>query len=299
MLVPTLAACNGGGKGGAGTTEPIETQPPVVEYHCSVENLTVLEGSPDMNGILITGGSSFINIGTITAPEGTNVGRLVLLHWGGCKGHHYADPNDNKKGMVHDADAAQTTHPHDVTIGKIDATGMKRVGNLPDVDKSALTVAAGYNVTVDEIVVKDSCYAVAITGGDMGYEFAKDQSLKEKGVTGIHIKKITATEMRSAGIYMLGYPGFIQEKYVYPEMKIDEYYCECVGSASYGIALHAITKLEIGKATIKNAGIGAIVFGRDCEELIINDLTVENCGSTPIQGENNIETFTVGKSNLD
>jgi hypothetical protein len=32
MLLPALAACNGGGKGGAGTTEPIETQPPVVEY---------------------------------------------------------------------------------------------------------------------------------------------------------------------------------------------------------------------------------------------------------------------------
>ena len=32
MLLPALAACNRGGKGGAGTTEPIETQPPVVEY---------------------------------------------------------------------------------------------------------------------------------------------------------------------------------------------------------------------------------------------------------------------------
>ena len=32
MLLPALAACNRGGKGGVETTEPIETQPPAVEY---------------------------------------------------------------------------------------------------------------------------------------------------------------------------------------------------------------------------------------------------------------------------
>ena len=97
---------------------------------------------------------------------------------------------------------------------------------------------------------------------------------------------------------MVGYPGFIQEAHVKMELKVDEYYFEGVGNVSYGIAAHEIEKLEIGKATIKNAGACAIVFGRECKETIIDNLTIENCGTTPIQGENNIEIFTVGKSNL-
>jgi len=268
-------------------------------HHCSVENLTVLGGNPDMNGILITGGSSFINIGTITAPEGTNVGRLVLLHWGGCKGHRYADPNDASKGMVHEAGALPTTHPHDVTIGKIDASGIKKVGHK-DGDKSAITIAAGYNVTVDEIIVKDSCYAVALTGADMGFEFAKDPTVKGIGETGIYIKKITATAMRGPGIYMVGYPWFIQDlnANVNPELKVDEYYFEGVGNDSYGIAATGIAKLEVGKAVIKNAGECAIAFAKNCKVAIIGDLTVENCGTTPIQGESNIESLTITKSNL-
>lgn len=228
-------------------------------HRCHVENVVLTGGVTNANGIVIVGDSSDIRIDHVTVPTGTNICRGVCIHWGNRRAHHTVerigtgfDPAMGEQGYVHDANGGPTTHPHDIHLGVVDCADFRPIDGRPDNDKSAVTICASYDITVDKIVMHDSCHALCVTGADLGFEYA-DLEVKNLGLRNIRVKKVFGTGLRSAGIFVCSHPWYLRDANVNAKVQIDECVLEAVdGNRNVGISVIGADEIRLSKVTVKN-----------------------------------------------
>jgi hypothetical protein len=114
-----------------------------------IRNITVLDSAKALIGVGMDWGS----VGPITTEDAT-IARMREL-W--------------EAGKIY------STHPHDVLVENL------KVGRLTrcvDANDAGVRCSACHNITIRNVNVEEAATAVAIFGGDLGYEFAREDQRK-------------------------------------------------------------------------------------------------------------------------
>lgn len=251
---------------------------------CYVESVVITGGTKHQNGVFITGDSHDITIDSILVPEGTFVNRAVLIHWGNAGDYILTQ---NPKTYTQKEGGKPTQHPHDITIGKIECHGLKQFEGLSDGKSAAISICAGYDIHVKEIVASDLCVAVSMTSGDAGFYFASGQE-KDLTVRNIRFDKITVTDLQESAVYINGTSDYKvispsgEQLTVdaYPELYVGEFYAQAAKGKKNlrGLNIHATGPVEIGKLTLKDFTDRALSVAYGCKKVSIAELNIENNG---------------------
>ncbi len=243
-------------------------------HNCYVEDLTVSGGCPNANGVFITGDSSNITLDKVTVPEGTNICRGVLLHWGNSEDYRILDPNDPSKGIVPEENNDPTKHPHDIHIGSLICSDLDAKSKYGDA--AAIFMAAAYNVTVDEILVDDARCALMITCGDMGFLYAPEE-LRAHGMKNLKVGKIKATNMTNNGIYFTMVSSYVGDTGLYAELELGEVDISFKSYGGVGVQFVGIGKLRANAITLQGLNAQALHFTNHSADVEINTLNLINC----------------------
>ena len=136
--------------------------------HGMIRNVTILDSAKALLGVGMDWGS----VGPITT-EDAQIPRMRKL-W--------------EAGKIY------STHPHDVIVENL------KVGRLTrnvDGNDAGVRCSACHNITIRNVKVTEAATAVAIFGGDLGYEFAREDQRKLQH-TGYRIEDV---QIERAGIY--------------------------------------------------------------------------------------------------
>ena len=253
-------------------------------YHCYVEDITILTGGmPNANGVFITGDSSDITIGRVTVPEGSDVYRGVLVHWGNAKDHFPLGSTWSvENGYGHAENWKPTQHPHDLHFGVIDCSGIKDTG-IND-SRAAFHIAAGYDIDCEEVIMNDGFHAVVAWGADQGFEYAPPEVKALGGQRNIHIGKITGKRLHHAGLYVISYVLMDQSISVNTEMTVDEIDIEAAPDCkTAGMIFHSVESVKIGKATVRNYTAPALYLDKGNRLLTVDELHLIGCKSYALQ----------------
>ena len=275
--------------------------------NCYIQEVILSGGNPDSNGICITGDTRDVIIDSVIIPDGSAICRGVCLHWGNGVNHRNTAgrfaPELGRAAYSHGD--TPMTHPRGIHLGVVNCAGFKAIPGQTDNDKAAVTICACADISVDEIMMHDSCHALCVTGADLGFEYA-DEETRAYGQRNIYVKKITGTAMRSAGVLVAGYPWYIREVRVNTEIRIDECYVEAAEcNHDTGLALLGISKAEIGQITLRHFPRQAFNITRGSENISIDTLNIEGCksyvGAVNMYSENDppAKNIYIGELNVD
>jgi len=93
------------------------------------------------------------------------------------------------------------THPHHILIQKIRVGRLTR--NENDDDSAALRTSGCYNITIDDVEVREAAVGVALHAGDAGFEYALEPH-RHIGHAGYVMKNIVVHKVYRRGIIIDG-----------------------------------------------------------------------------------------------
>ena len=244
--------------------------------HCNIENVVITGGTKHTNGVFITGDSYDITLGRVYVPDGTLVNRAVLIHWGNS-GDYIVTRNPNT--YTQKPGGKPTQHPHDIHIGTIECHGLKEFPGLNDGRSAAISICAGYDITVDEIIASDVCAAVNVSSADAGFYFASENE-KDMTIRNLRFGKITATDIHEEALYVNGTATYVENVETWPEIYIGEFYAEASAEKPKlrGLNIHEVGRVGIGKLTLVGFGDRALSIAYGCRNVDIDELEVESSG---------------------
>lgn len=247
-----------------------------------LEHVVVTGGIPGGNAVFVTGDSHDVTIDRITVPSGTKYARAFLAHWGNADDHGPEYVNGEKTGYyLHKDNWKPSKHPHDIHLGVVDCQDFVTQEGEVEGDKAAVTLSAAYNVTVDEIIVDNSKFAIAAIAGDMGFAYAEDE-IKAIGQKNLKVEKITATNMRSAAIYVTSQSGYKDKN---STQVFDAHIELSVTTANISmksgyndpaVAVHAAERVDIGTLNVTAAST-AMDIRNGCQNVTIDSMNISNC----------------------
>lgn len=271
-------------------------------HHCYIEDVTISGGIPNANGILVTGDSSDITIDKIMIPEGTNIGRGFLAHWGNAAQYVPKNPQKRSDGIFPVEGADYTKHPHDIHVGTLICQSVD--GKCEWGDSAAFFLSAAYNVTVDEIIADNVRSVVMVTGGDCGLNYASPQE-REHGLKNLVFKKVTATNVHYCAILYsvigdyLGNAGFVGS------MELGEINIEGgEGNSGSCFACFGLTSLKAKTLNLKNRNSQGVLINCHSVNCEIETINMTNCKGAAVrvlrhQDEPACENIRIGQVNLD
>ncbi|MBR7161926.1 MAG: hypothetical protein IKD07_05875 [Clostridia bacterium] len=265
-------------------------------HNCYVEDLVVMGGYYNCNGILITGDSSDITLKTVTVAGSSIIGRPILIHWGNAD-DHYPEYIDGKRtgNYLHAENADPTTHPHDIYVGKLICADLSNDAG----DCGAFFISGAYNITIDEIVANNVRTALTVTGGDGGFSHASPAE-REHGSKNIVVKKITATDVTCNGIYYTIVSSYNNIPPFYGELKLGDVSISFKeGNRANGPTFNGIQSLEIEKLTLIGAKSHGVYLMNGCKNVNIFEINLENCAasSAAVIYATNTETLQLARLN--
>lgn len=142
--------------------------------HGTIRNVTILDSAKALLGVGMDWGS----VGPITT-EDAQIPRMRKL-W--------------EAGKIY------STHPHDVLVENL------KVGRLTrnvDGNDAGVRCSACHNITIRNVKVAEAATAVAIFGGDLGYEFAREDQRKLQH-TGYRIEDVQIERAGICGLVLNG-----------------------------------------------------------------------------------------------
>ena len=142
--------------------------------HGTIRNVTILDSSKALLGIGMDWGS---------------VGPIMT-----------ADDQMPRMKELWDQKQIYSTHPHDITIENI------RIGRLTrnqDANDAGIRCSACHRVSIKNVEIEEAACAVAIWGGDLGYEFAPNDQYAVAH-TGYHIENVTIRKAQRFGLVLNG-----------------------------------------------------------------------------------------------
>ncbi len=143
-----------------------------------ISNLKIISNRKNGNGIMITGESSEITILNIDFPESNNLGRPILIHWGGAN----LTTNDPSGKRI---PSNGTYHPFNITIDNI-KIGKMNEDSSPD--NSGIFISGAYNIKVTNAIaeeIKGDGGLITVYAGDFGNSYVNDPALKDIIMEGI------------------------------------------------------------------------------------------------------------------
>ena len=143
-----------------------------VGYHnINLDGLELTTNRPNGNVIMVTGDSHNIKINNIKFPSSTDLGRAILIHWGGA-----AQPT------------LGTTHPHNIKITNVVGESFTNTS----LDAGVIFLSGCYNIKIDNVVVNNCELRTGILStfaGDYGDYYAPT------GIKGLNMTGIVATNV--------------------------------------------------------------------------------------------------------
>lgn len=100
----------------------------------------------------------------------------IGMDWGSVGPITTADETIPRMRRLWEAGEIYSTHPHDITVERI------RVGKLRrnvDPNDAGLRCAACHRITIRDLEVEEAATALALFGGDLGYEYAREDQRAE------------------------------------------------------------------------------------------------------------------------
>jgi hypothetical protein len=231
----------------------------------ALRELIIKTNRPNGNGIMITGDSHNIHIENVIFPASVDIGRPILIHWGGAT-----------------VPAAGTTHPYNITINNIkcdDATGM------PTADGAVIFLSAVYNVVVKNIFANNiSGSGMYIYAGDYGSIHAPADIQSLIG-TGISIDAVAFTNVGHRGLWVNG-NGPLGNILSLP---ITAQNIRAIGAAgsNHGILLAYCSGVWLENLDINSFGLHGIAPGDQVFRVRISGGRIWNNQQTGIHATNN------------
>lgn len=124
----------------------------------------------------------------------------IGMDWGSVGPIMTADDQIPRMKELWDQKQIYSTHPHDIVIENI------RIGRLTrnqDANDAGVRCSACHRVSIKSVEIEEAACAVAIWGGDLGYEFAPDDQYAVAH-TGYHIENITIRKAQRFGLVLNG-----------------------------------------------------------------------------------------------
>jgi len=143
-----------------------------------LDGVEVITNRPNGNGVLVTGDSHNVRMNNIDFPDSANLGRGILVHWGGA-----------------DTPTAGTTHPYNIKIENITGGALTNTS----VDAGLVFLSACYNVSVKNVEA-ENCElrgGMFVTfAGDYGDYYAPTnvQGLNMTGIKAVNVGARAATQ---------------------------------------------------------------------------------------------------------
>ena len=249
-------------------------------HNCYMEHVVVTGGFLGTNAVFITGDSSDIRIDRVTVPSGTKYHRAVLAHWGNNNDHYVIQ---RSKLYGHVEGWKYTKHPHDIKLGLVEISDTIPPANgRPDVDNAAVTLSASYNIEVDEIVAHNTAHTLNTLIGDIGFQYASPED-RAIGMRNIYVKKITGTNIRSAGLHLVHYTGYMPSVSEIAEVTVDECYMEAsANNRGPAVNLYGVSKAEIGSLTAKHFSMSGLDVNRYARQAHFGTVNLENIGASAV-----------------
>jgi hypothetical protein len=149
-----------------------------------IKNVTIsTDWNSDLaNGMFITGNSHDITLDGIRCEDSSTIRTVIANHWG------YIVDGDETSG---------TLHPYNINISNVN------VGELTAStgDVTPVSVAACYNVNVNNVRSKRARYGFSYTCGDFGYRYSGFQGLT---MGSVNVNNLTCERGYNAGILIVG-----------------------------------------------------------------------------------------------
>lgn len=149
-----------------------------------IKNVTIsTDWASDLaNGMIITGNSHDITLDGIRCEDSSTMRTVIANHWG------YIVDGDETSG---------TLHPYNINISNVN------VGELTAAtgDVTPVSVAACYNVNVNNVRSKRARYGFSYTCGDFGYRYSGFQGLT---MGSVNVNNLTCERGYNAGILIVG-----------------------------------------------------------------------------------------------
>ena len=150
-----------------------------VGYHnINLDGLELTTNRPNGNVVMVTGDSHNIRINNIKFPSSADLGRAILIHWGGA-----AQPT------------LGTTHPYNITITSVVGESFTNTS----VDAGFIFLSSCYNIKIDNVVVNNCELRTGILStfaGDYGDYYAPTgvKGLSMTGITATNVGAVVATQ---------------------------------------------------------------------------------------------------------
>lgn len=206
----------------------------------------------------------------------------IGMDWGCVGKANSADDQIPRMRELWEANQLYTTHPHDILVEDV------QVGHLTrnvDGNDAGVRCSACYNIRIRNVHVKSAAAAVAIFGGDCGFEFAPKE-LRPLAHTGYSVEGVVIEEAFQCGIILNGLADNVfrsGQKYGY-QMLLDPTQpglnhvnvsdCQLTGSrapGSLGAFITAVSEVQFRNVTLQNFKTGVRI--KDW----VDDLKFQNC----------------------
>ena len=144
--------------------------------------------------IQVNGGAADGLIEGVTVPDSSVMLGGIMLDWG-IVGQLRSDDIAGSRRQF-DAQAAYSTHPHNITIRDIRIGRLTRP-RIAGMGTFGIRLSGVHDIAVENVRIAEvTGAALEHTGGDLGYEFAR-QNDKRKAHTGIRISDVDVTSVSS------------------------------------------------------------------------------------------------------
>ena len=124
----------------------------------------------------------------------------IGMDWGSVGPIMTADDQIPRMRELWDQKQIYSTHPHDILIENI------RIGRLTrnqDANDAGIRCSACHRVRIKNVEIQEAACAVAIWGGDLGYEFAPDDQYAVAH-TGYRVENVTIHKAQRFGLVLNG-----------------------------------------------------------------------------------------------
>jgi hypothetical protein len=247
----------------------------------TIENITIESDRSDGNGVVITGTSHNINIKDLVFPDSSDIGRPILIHWGGAT-----------------TPASGTYHPYDIHIRNIEVGTMSYAG----VDTGVVFVSGAYNIDCVNVSC-DSCdTGIQLYAGDYGTQYAA-AAVQDVICTNVSFDNIVLADVKRRAIKVDGKNSDGAVATISAPLKASRIFAKGdTGSGVHdsGVALNNCTDVEIKSSTI-TAFVHGIGAGEDVNraKIIDNHIhTNQKAGIYAVNGSDAPTMWTIERNRI-
>lgn len=169
----------------------------VTDVHIS--GLTFTGGHYDINGVFVTSASQRCTFTDIYIPDNALIGRAFLAHWGSKKGTTITR-NATTGAITWDGTALG--HPNSIKCERwvIDELTAGYDTALRADKATAFHISAGYNIEINQVIIKQCNNVVRVVGADWGFNYAVDADIVANKCHNIKLSNITCTRAAYRGL---------------------------------------------------------------------------------------------------